>query len=61
MFARYSRIKLLKNNSLSKPINSKMIKKNIKIEKPKVQPSIQSEKLEYKYFIEMHRTVWKIY
>lgn len=56
MFAGYSRMKLFKNNSLSKNINNKMIE-NIKREKPKIQP----EKLEYKYFIEMHRTVWKMY
>lgn len=60
MFAGYSRMKLFKNNSLSKNINNKMIE-NIKREIPKIQPSIQPEKLKYKYFIEMHRTVWKMY
>lgn len=57
MFAGYSRINLLKNKSLSKNINNKFINKNTRIEKPKIQP----QKLEYKYFIEMHRTVWKMY
>ena len=60
MFAGYSRINLLKNKSLSKNINNKFINKNTIIEKPKIQIT-KPEKLEYKYFIDMHRTVWKMY
>tara|TARA_B100000925_G_scaffold256617_1_gene210549 strand:- start:3258 stop:3404 length:147 start_codon:yes stop_codon:yes gene_type:complete len=48
-------MKLLKNT------NNIIINKNIRIEKPKIQPTSKLKKLEYKYFIEMHRTVWKIY
>ena len=53
MFAGPSRIQLIKNIS------------STKINKPKIQPKIkkesQPEKLKYKYFIDMHRTVWKMY
>lgn len=51
-----SRLQLLKNKCFTKKINGKIIN-NIKIEKPK----IQNKKLNYKYFIDMHRTLWKKY
>lgn len=51
-----SRLQLLKNRCFTKKITDKIIN-NVKMEKPK----IQNEKLKYKYFIDMHRTVWKKY
>ena len=51
-----SRLQLIKNKCFPKRINDKTIN-NMKIEKPK----IQNRKLNYEYFIDMHRTVWKKY
>lgn len=53
MFAGPSRIQLIKKNISPKKVS-------IKINRPKIQPEVQ-EKLKYKHFIEMHRTMWKVY
>lgn len=59
MFTGSSRIQLLKNTFLIKNMNNKIVNNKI-VNNRKIEQQ-PPKKLKYQYFIDIHRTMWKLY